>query len=66
MDITDKVYNIMKSSMIKKGFSPSVSQIARELNIAEHEANAAIEQLKESGGIRITDIPRKTTIEFVD
>lgn len=66
MDITEKVYNIMKSSMIKNGFSPSSHQIARELNIADYEANAAIEQLKESGRIKIIDIPRKSTIEFAD
>ena len=47
-------------------FVPTVSQIAEELNIADHEANAAIERLKESGRIKITDIPRKTTIEFAD
>lgn len=66
MDIADKVYNFMKSTNDKNGFVPTVSQIAEELNIADHEANAAIEQLKESGRIKITDIPRKTTIEFAD
>lgn len=66
MDIADKVYNFMKSSNDKDGFVPTVSQIAEELNIADHEANAAIERLKESGRIKITDIPRKTTIEFAD
>ena len=66
MDIADKVYNFMKSSNDKDGFVPTVSQIAEELNIADHEANAAIERLKESGRIKITDIPRKTTIEFTD
>lgn len=64
MDIADKVYNFMKSSNDKNGFVPTVHQIAEELNIADHEAKAAIEQLKESGRIKITDIPRKTTIEF--
>lgn len=66
MDITDKVYNFMKSSNDKNGFVSTVQQVAEELNIADHEANAAIEQLKESGRIKITDIPRKTTIEFVN
>jgi Mn-dependent DtxR family transcriptional regulator len=66
MDIVEKVYNFMKSSNDKNGFVPTVSQIAEELNIADHEANAAIEQLKESGRIKITDIQRKTTIEFVN
>ena len=56
MDIVEKVYNFMKSSNDKNGFVPTVSQIAEELNIADHEANAAIEQLKESGRIKITDI----------
>ena len=66
MDITEKVYSFMKSSKDKNGLVPTVSQIAEELNIAVHEANAAVEQLKESGRIKITDIPRKTTIEFAD
>ena len=66
MDIVEKVYNFMKSSNDKNGFVPTVSQIAEELNIADHGANAAIEQLKESGRIKITDIQRKTTIEFVN
>jgi len=56
----------MKSSNDKNGFIPTAQQIAKELNIADHEAKTAIEQLKESGRIRITDIPRKTTIEFTD
>ncbi len=66
MDIVEKVYNFMKSSNDKNGFVPTVQQVAEELNIAEHEANTAIEQLKESGRIKITDIPRKTSIEFAD
>lgn len=66
MDIADKVYSFMKSSNDKNRFVPTVQQIAEELNIAEHEANEAIEQLKESGRIKITNIPRKTTIEFTD
>ena len=51
---------------IKIVFPPSIRQIAEELNIADYEAKAAIEQLKESGRINITDVPRKTTIEFAD
>lgn len=66
MDIADKVYNFMKSSKDKNKFVPTVHQIAEELNIADHEAKAALEQLNESGRIKITDIPRKTTIEFAD
>lgn len=66
MDIAEKIYDFMKSSKDKNGFVPTVHQIAEELNIADHEAKTAIEQLKESGKIKITDIPRKTTIEFVD
>ena len=66
MDIAEKVYNFMKYSKDKNEFVPTVHQIAEELNITDHEANTAIEQLKESGRIKITDIPRKTTIEFAD
>ena len=58
MDIEEKVYSFMKSSKDKNKFVPTVHQIAEEL--------AAIERLKESGRIKITDIPRKTTIEFAD
>ena len=50
--------------MIRMDFVPTVSQIAEELNIGDHEAKTAVDQLKESGRIKITDIPRKTTIEF--
>ena len=64
MDIAEKVYNFMKSSKNKNGFVPTVSQIAEELNMENHEVNAVVEQLKESGRIKITDFPRKTTIEF--
>lgn len=56
----------MKSSKDKNGFVPTVHQIAEEFNIADHEAKAAVEQLKESGRIKITDISRKTTIEFTE
>lgn len=66
MDIAEKVYNFMKGSKDKNGFVPTVHQIAEELNIADHEVNAAVEQLKESGRIKITNFPRKTTIEFCD
>lgn len=66
MDITEKIYSFMKSSHNKNGFLPSVNQIAREFNIANHEVESEIEQLKKSGRIKITDIPRKTTIEFCD
>ena len=66
MDITEKIYNYLKTERDKNGFVPTVSQIAEELNIADHEAKTAVDQLKESGRIKITDIPRKTSIEFAD
>lgn len=66
MDITEKIYSFMKSSQDKNGFVPTVKQIAEEVNIVDHEAKLAIEQLEKSGRIKITDIPRKTTIEFCD
>ncbi len=65
MDIAEKVYNFLKSSNDKNGFTPTVHQIAERLNIGDHEAKAAIEQLKESGRIKIMDNPRKITIEFI-
>lgn len=66
MDITEKVYNFMKSSVDKNGFPPSIRQIADELNIPDREVRTAIEQLEKSGRIKITDVSRKTTIEFTD
>ena len=66
IDNLEKVYNHMKSYMEEKGFPPTISQMAKELNIKKYEAEEAFEKLKESGRIKITDIPRKTTIEFVD
>ena len=66
MDNAEKVYNIMKSSKDKNGFIPTTSQIAKELNIPDHEAKSEIEQLEKSGRIKITDVPRETTIELVD
>lgn len=66
MDIVKKVYNFMKSSKDKNGFVPIVPQMAEELNFIDYEVKAAIEQLKESGRIKIKDIPRKTTIEFAE
>lgn len=65
-NITEKVYNFLKESVDKNGFPPSIRQIAKEFYIPDFEVTAAIEQLKESGRIRGTDIPRKTTIEFAD
>ena len=66
MDIEEKVYSFMKSSKDKNGFVPTVSQISEELNIAAHEAKAAIEELEKSGRIKITDISRKVKIEFFE
>ena len=66
MDNLEKVYNYMKSYIEEKGFPPTMQQTAEALNIKRYEAEEAFERLKESGRIKITDIPRKTTIEFVD
>ena len=62
MDIAEKIYSYLKFSKDKNGFIPTVSQMAEEFNLPEHEAKAALEQLEKSGRIKITDIPRKTTI----
>lgn len=66
MDVTEKVYNFIKDSVNKNGFPPSVRQIAKEFYIPDFEVVAAVEQLEKSGRIKITDVPRKTTIEFAD
>lgn len=66
MDYIDKVYNYMKSFMEKNGFSQTMEEIAEELGILEEEVEEAVGKLKEAGKIMITDIPKKTTIEFRD
>ena len=66
MDSTDKVYNYMKSFMEENGFSQTAREIAMELGILENDVKAAMDKLKEAGRIIITEIPRKTTIEFRD
>lgn len=66
MDNLEKVYNQLKSFTEESGYPQTVSQISQTLNIPEHEVKEAIEKLQQSGRIKITDIPRKTTIEFCD
>lgn len=66
MDNLEKVYNYIKSYMEEKGYPPTIKQVADALNLKEYEAQEAFDQLKESGRIKITDIPRKTTMEFAD
>ncbi|MCI8483950.1 MAG: hypothetical protein HFH41_06390 [Lachnospiraceae bacterium] len=66
MDYIDKVYNYMKSVMEKNGLSKTVEEIAEELGILEEEVEEAAKKLKEAGKIMITDIPKKTAIEFKD
>lgn len=66
MDNQEKIYNYLKSFMKENGYPQTISQIAKELNIPEHETKETFEKLRESGRIKITDIPRKTTIEFRD
>lgn len=65
-EIAENVYDYIKSFTEEKGFPPTIQQAAEALNIKKYEAEEAFEQLKESGRIKITDIPRKTTIEFVE
>lgn len=48
------------------GFSQTAKEIAMELGILENDVKAAMDKLKEAGRIIITEIPRKTTIEFRD
>jgi|MucameStandDraft_1065616.scaffolds.fasta_scaffold18911_4 SOS-response transcriptional repressor LexA len=66
MDNQEKIYNYLKSFMKENGYPQTSKQMASDLNIPEHEIKEAIEKLQESGRIKITDIPRKTTIEFCD
>ena len=63
---SDKIYYNMKEFFEKNGFPPTIKQVADELNIKEHEAQEAFDELQKSERIKITDIPRKTTIEFID
>ncbi|MCI8505579.1 MAG: hypothetical protein HFI67_05255 [Lachnospiraceae bacterium] len=48
----------MKSFKDKKGFVPTIKQMAEEFDIVNCEIRLAIEQLEKFGGIKITDIPR--------
>lgn len=66
MDITEKTYSFVKKSNDKNGFVPTIKQIAEELNVSEHKIKTALERLEKGGRIKITDIPRKTTIKFFD
>ena len=66
MDNLEKVYNHMKSYMEEKGFPPTIHQVAEALGVERHEAQEAYEQLEKSGRIKVTDIPRKSTIEFIE
>ncbi len=65
MDITEKAYSFMKTSKDKNGYVPTIQQISDGLNLPDHEVKAVIEQLKEAGRIKITDIPREVKIELV-
>ena len=66
MDITEKVYNFMKSSVDKNGFPPSIHQVADEFNIPDSQVRLAIEQLEKSRRIKVVDDPREAKIEFIE
>lgn len=66
MDITEKVYNYMKTERDKNGFVPTVNQLAEEFNVQDHEVRLAIEQLEKAGRIKVTSVPSEVKIEFVD
>ena len=66
MDITEKVYNYMKTERDKNGFVPTVNQLAEEFNVQEHEVRTAIEQLEQVGRIKVTNVPNEVKIEFAE
>lgn len=65
-EITQKVYDYIKSYSHEKGYPPILNQVADELGIKTHEAQEAYEQLEKSGKIKVTRIPSKTEITFAD
>lgn len=66
MDITEKVYNHMKSFMEEHGFLPTIKQTAETLHYKDYEVKEAVEKLEETGKIKITRVPPKNTVEFFD
>lgn len=66
MDHTEKIYQNFKTFIEKNGYPQSYSQIAEALNLKKYEVEDAMEELQRSGKIKITRIPSKTKIEFVD
>lgn len=66
MNQIEQVYRHVKEFIKKNGYPQSYSQIARELNLKKHEVEEAMEKLEENGRIKITRIPTKTKIEFMD
>lgn len=61
-EIAQNVYDYIKSFTEEKGFPPAIHHVAEEIGIKKNDAQGAFEQLEKSGRIKITDIPRKTTI----
>ncbi len=65
-DITQKVYNHMKSLSSKHGFLPTIRQTAEQLNLEIQDVENAINKLQQLGKAVVTDIPAKSIIELVD
>lgn len=66
MDHTEKIYQYLKTFIEKNGYPQSYNQIAEALNLKKYEVEGAMEELQQSGRIKITHIPSETKIEFVD
>jgi len=66
MDMLEKVYDRIKTSMTKNEHSLSMMKIAKELNLKEHEVKEAFEALKKAGRIKITEMAGKVKMEFLD
>ena len=65
-EITQNVYDYIKSFTEEKGFPPTIHQTAEALNIKQHEVQEAYDQMEKSGKIKVTRIPSKTEITFTD
>lgn len=63
---TERMYNHLKSFVEENGYSQTVKQISKDLNIPEHEVQESFDKLQQSGRIRIITTPQQTNIEFCE
>ena len=64
--MTERIYNHLKSFVEENGFSKSIKQISKDLNIPEHEVQESFDKLQQFGRIRIITTSQQTNIEFCE